>query len=87
MQVVGPLQAGCTQVHQGWRRFGAGTGLSIATSSSVAEPLTFPLSTQAIQTVERLVLVLGVLRSACRARADLVLENLALRHQLGVLMQ
>lgn len=34
-----------------------------------------------------LLLLLGILRSACRGRADLVLENVALRHQLGVLMQ
>jgi hypothetical protein len=34
-----------------------------------------------------LLLLLGVLRSACRSRADLVLENAALRHQLGVLMR
>ena len=34
-----------------------------------------------------LLLLLGILRSACRCRADLVLENVALRHQLGVLMQ
>jgi hypothetical protein len=34
-----------------------------------------------------LLLLLGILRSACRGRADLVLENAALRHQLGVLMQ
>jgi hypothetical protein len=34
-----------------------------------------------------LLLFLGVLRSACRNRADLVLENAALRHQLGVLMR
>src|SRR4026208_1830423 len=32
-----------------------------------------------------LLLLLGVLRSACRSRADLMLENAALRHQLGVL--
>jgi putative transposase len=34
-----------------------------------------------------LLLLLGILRSACRGRADLVLENVALRHQLGVLMR
>jgi hypothetical protein len=34
-----------------------------------------------------LLLLLGVLRSACRSRTDLVLENAALRHQLGVLMR
>src|SRR5258705_9521378 len=34
-----------------------------------------------------LLLLLGVLRSACRSRADLMLENAALRHQLGVLMR
>jgi hypothetical protein len=34
-----------------------------------------------------LLLLLGILRSACRGRADLVLENVALQHQLGVLMQ
>jgi hypothetical protein len=34
-----------------------------------------------------LLLFLGVLRSACRSRAGLVLENAALRHQLGVLMR
>jgi putative transposase len=37
--------------------------------------------------VDRLVLLLGILRSACRGQADLVLENVALRHQLGVLMR
>jgi hypothetical protein len=30
-------------------------------------------------------MLLGVLRSACRSHADLMLENAALRHQLGVL--
>jgi transposase InsO family protein len=34
-----------------------------------------------------LLLLLGALRSACRSHADLVLENAALRHQLGVLMR
>lgn len=34
-----------------------------------------------------LLLLLGVLHSACRSRADLVLENAALRRQLGVLMR
>jgi len=32
-----------------------------------------------------LLMLLGVLRSACRSHADLMLENAALRHQLGVL--
>jgi hypothetical protein len=32
-----------------------------------------------------LLLLLGILRSVCRRRADLMLENAALRHQLGVL--
>jgi putative transposase len=34
-----------------------------------------------------LLLILGVVGSVCRSRADLVLENAALRHQLGVLMR
>jgi hypothetical protein len=34
-----------------------------------------------------LLLLLGLLRSAYRSRADLMLENVALRHQLGVLMR
>jgi putative transposase len=34
-----------------------------------------------------LLLLLGLLRSAYRSRADLMLENTALRHQLGVLMR
>jgi transposase InsO family protein len=34
-----------------------------------------------------LLLLLGVLRSVCRSRADLMLENAALRHQLAVLMR
>jgi len=37
------------------------------------------VAAQAIQTMDRLVLLLGVLRSACRGRADLVLANIALR--------
>jgi hypothetical protein len=34
-----------------------------------------------------LLLLLGILRSACRSRADLMLENAALRHQLGALVR
>jgi hypothetical protein len=34
-----------------------------------------------------LLLLLRILRSACRGQADLVLENVALRRQLGVLMR
>jgi hypothetical protein len=34
-----------------------------------------------------LLLILGVVGSVCRSRADLVLENAALQHQLGVLMR
>jgi len=34
-----------------------------------------------------LLLILGVVGSVCRSRADLVLENAVLRHQLGVLMR
>src|SRR4051812_24537258 len=34
-----------------------------------------------------LLLLLGIVRSACHSRADLMLENAALRHQLGVLMR
>src|SRR3954469_8676675 len=34
-----------------------------------------------------LLLLLGILRSACRSRADLMLENAALRHQLGALIR
>jgi hypothetical protein len=40
------------------------------------------------RTMDRLLLlILGVVGSVCRSRADLVLENAALRHQLGVLMR
>ena len=51
---------------------GAGT---IAVRAAVHQPE---------HTMDRLLLLfLGVLRSACRSRAGLVLENAALRHQLG----